>query len=204
MGKNHTIVNIVLMYQESSACVQRNRRLRLILVKAFMSLLPPPPQLVMVPRPGKRTPSPQPSRARPPNKPQPLPASPFRSEPMLLENSTPSGPVDLLTDLPSPGPVKDQQPSLGVQPSVKDNIMSLYSAPSQHHAYTAQGMPVNAYFHQQQQAAAVRMAQQQQQVNQVTQQMQRLKMQQHHRPVAVGNTPPSSLGSGQTLNPHLW
>lgn len=156
----------------------------------------------MVPRPARRTPSPQTSRARPPtSKPQPLPLTPAPAELMSQETATPSGPVDLLTDLPSPGPMKNEQPLLGVQPSLKDNIMSLYTARPQHAAFTAQGMPVNAYYYQQHKAAAVRMAQQQQQVDQVTQQMQQLKMQQHRQPVAVGNTPPSS---GQTLNPHLW
>lgn len=114
---------------------------------------------------------------------------------------------------------------------MKDSIMSLYgpSNQPQFSSYTAQGYPVNSLYYQQQQEAAMRMAHmsalQQHQVNQVTAQMQQIKMsQQHHQPVppaasaqgfpgmmsngAVAGmgmgVASGGAGGGQTLNPTLW
>lgn len=109
--------------------------------------------------------------------------------------------------------------------------MSLFE--SQHQpqflSYTAQGYPVNPYYYQQQQAASMHMAQvsamQQHQVNQVTAQMQKIKMTQGGEggvgepfPPNMSNGLPSvpplpsqaagvgmgMMGGGQTLNPTLW
>ena len=122
----------------------------------------------------------------------------------------------------SPGQQQQQQ-----QPgNTKENIMSLYTQNQpQLPAYTAQGVPVNVYYYQQQQAAAMQMAQmaalqqqqQFQQVNQVTAQMQKIKMNQGtstmpSQPFPVGNGSHSASGAagvgvangGQTLNPTLW
>ncbi len=109
--------------------------------------------------------------------------------------------------------------------------MSLYSQNQpQYSSFTAQGYPVNNYYYQQQQAAAMHMTQvatlQQQQVNQVTAQMQKIRMNQtgpvgtpQGFPGAVTNgsgfaAPSGGTGvgmnvantgaGGQTLNPTLW
>lgn len=97
--------------------------------------------------------------------------------------------------------------------------MSLYTAQNQPQlSYTAQGYPVNSSHYQQQQKAAMRMAHiaaiQQHQVNQVTVQMQQIKIhqQQHATPVPSGpqafsrgmNNSGVGVGGGQTLNPTLW
>ena len=177
-------------------------------------------QLASLPRPAsssaRSNTSPKPS---PPSQPS-QPSQPSHSLPPDLislastqdRRARAQPAVDLLTNLPSPPPAsQNQQPSFDMeskpQDNVKDTIMSLYSSRPQYGAYTAQGMPVNAYYYQQQQAAAMRMMQQQQlQVRQVQEQMQQLKLRQQHPPVAVGNggIPSSNPGGGHTLNPHLW
>lgn len=101
--------------------------------------------------------------------------------------------------------------------------MSLYGAQNQPQftSYTAQGYPVNSFYYQQQQAAAMRMAHvaamQQHQVNQVTAQMQQIKLTQQHPP-SMATAPQGYQGmsngggpgmgvrgiGGQTLNPTLW
>ena len=171
-------------------------------------------QLASLPRPSSTS-----ARSNTSPKPSP-PSQPSHSLPpdLIFLASTQDGQaraqpaVDLLTNLPSPPPAsQNQQPSFDMenkpQDNVKDTIMSLYSSRPQYGAYTAQGMPVNAYYYQQQQAAAMRMMQHQQlQVRQVQEQMQQLKLRQQHSPVAVGNggIPSSNPGGGHTLNPHLW
>lgn len=103
--------------------------------------------------------------------------------------------------------------------------MSLYSAGNQPQfsSYTAQGYPVNSLYYRQQQEAAMHMAHksaiQQHQVNQVTAQMQQIKMtQQPPVPSAAAQPfpgPGMNMGvnmgmnmgvrtGGQTLNPTLW
>lgn len=95
--------------------------------------------------------------------------------------------------------------------------MSLYGANNQPQfsSYTAQGYPVNSFYYQQQQEAAMRMAHvaaiQQHQVNQVTAQMQKIKMSQQ-QPVPTAGQPFPGMSNGgmrvgsggQTLNPTLW
>lgn len=111
-----------------------------------------------------------------------------------------------------------QTPSTaGTSSDPKDSIMSLYGQAqnqSQLSSYTAQGYPVNSFYYQQQQEAAMRMAHvaalQQHQVNQVTAQMQEIKISQHqHSPPMPsanhGVMSNSGMGAGgQTLNPTLW
>lgn len=100
--------------------------------------------------------------------------------------------------------------------------MSLYGTQNQPQlsSYTAQGYPVNSMYYQQQQEASMRMAHmaaiQQHQVDQVTAQMQKIKMSQHAAPTPSGATGNMSNGigpgmgvpgmgvGGQTLNPTLW
>ena len=113
--------------------------------------------------------------------------------------------------------------------NAKDSIMSLYGTQSQPQlsSFTAQGYPVNSFYYQQQQEAAMRMAHisalQQHQVNQVTTQMQQIKIKQHQH--ASAPAPPQAFPGmsnggmpgmgvqpnmggqgvgGQTLNPTLW
>lgn len=125
-----------------------------------------------------------------------------------------------------------QQPAMGIQPqqtqeaargATKDSIMSLYGAQNQQQlsSFTAQGYPVNNFYYRQQQEAAMRMAHmaalQQHQVNQVTTQMQQIKVNQQQQatsqpfPTAGGAQPfPPGISNGgmgaggQTLNPTLW
>ena len=113
-------------------------------------------------------------------------------------------------------------PTVGISNN-KDSIMSLYGAQNQQpqlSSYTAQGYPVNAFYYQQQQEAAMRMAHmaavQQHQVNQVTAQMQKIKMNQQPAPsqpfpsMSNGGVPSATAAGmgmgigGQTLNPTLW
>ena len=178
------------------------------------------PQLVPMQRPSpssnRRSPSPHSKRSAPANPPPlSIPAQPSGTD-LIALNSTAKKQqpeVDLLTGLPSPPPTQPSQGTSALlidprdpQNVVKDSIMSLYSSQPVRYSYTAQGMPVNAYFYQQQQAAAMRMAQQQYQVQQVQNQMEQLKVRRQGQPVAVGNgtVPSTASGGGQTLNPHLW
>jgi hypothetical protein len=98
--------------------------------------------------------------------------------------------------------------------------MSLYGSQNQPQftSYTAQGYPVNSFYYQQQQAASMRMAHvaamQQHQVNQVTAQMQQIKMTTQQQPPPMPTAPQgypgmgsgggARMAGGQTLNPTLW
>ena len=141
------------------------------------------------------------------------------------------GQKDLMFDSAAESQQLSQKSKQTTSMNAKDSIMSLFDSQQQPQlsSYTAQGYPVNPYYYQQQQAASMHMAQvsamQQQQVNQVTAQMQKIKMTQGGgggrggvgQPVAptmsngVTPRPPHTasvgvgmMSGGQTLNPTLW